>query len=139
VSLADPDVPGSATVGMLGFTAPLPTRLSRPLITSELNVRPDGGGRLIVQGLDLDASVDPAAPPSVDGAESRELCRRVAVLLHGADGATLQSLRVGQRALPADGLPVVGFLDSRARIYTIATHSGVTLGPLLGRLAAQEI
>lgn len=27
----------------------------------------------------------------------------------------------------------------RSRIYTIATHSGITLGPLLGRLAAQEM
>ncbi|MER6985013.1 FAD-binding oxidoreductase, partial [Streptomyces carpinensis] len=49
------------------------------------------------------------------------------------------SLRVGQRALPADGLTVAGFLGDNARIYTVATHSGITLGPLLGRLAAQEL
>ncbi|MBQ6642793.1 MAG: FAD-binding oxidoreductase, partial [Saccharopolyspora sp.] len=53
--------------------------------------------------------------------------------------AGLESLRVGQRAMPADGLTVAGFLGGSGRIYAMATHSGITLGPLLGKLAAREI
>ena len=139
VPLADPDAAGSATVGLLGYTNPLPTRLDRVLTTPGLNVRHDGAGRLILQGLDLDADADPAAPPAVDGAAARELCRRLTDVLHGTDGVRLESLRVGQRALPADGLTVAGHLGDSDRIYTIVTHSGITLGPLLGRLAAQEV
>jgi glycine/D-amino acid oxidase-like deaminating enzyme len=48
-------------------------------------------------------------------------------------------MRVGQRALPADGLTVAGPAGAAGRIYVVATHSGVTLAPLLGRLAADEI
>ncbi|MFF4829698.1 NAD(P)/FAD-dependent oxidoreductase [Streptomyces sp. NPDC001312] len=139
IPMADPDAAGTATVGLLGYTNPLPARLDRVLTTPRLNVRPDGAGRLIVQGLDLDADADPAAPPAVDGQHAGELCRRLTDLLAGTEGARLESLRVGQRALPADGLTVAGFLGDSARIYTLATHSGITLGPLLGRLAAQEL
>ncbi|MEU6663965.1 FAD-dependent oxidoreductase [Streptomyces sp. NPDC046821] len=139
VPMADPDAAGSATVGLLGYTNPLPTRLDRVLTTPRLNVRPDGAGRLIVQGLDLDADADPAAPPAVDGHHADELCRRLNGLLDGTEGARLESLRVGRRALPADGLTVAGFLGDSSRMYTLATHSGITLGPLLGRLAAQEL
>jgi glycine/D-amino acid oxidase-like deaminating enzyme len=60
-------------------------------------------------------------------------------LLHGTASAHLESLRVGQRALPADGLTVAGYLQIETPVYTLATHSGITLGPLLGRLAADEI
>ncbi|RVU23709.1 FAD-binding oxidoreductase [Streptomyces antnestii] len=139
VPMADPDAAGTATVGLLGYTNPLPTRLDRVLTTPRINVRPDGAGRLIVQGLDLDAHADPADPPAADGPHAAELCRRLGELLSGTEGARLESLRVGQRALPADGLTVAGFLGDCTRVYTLATHSGITLGPLLGRLAAQEL
>lgn len=46
---------------------------------------------------------------------------------------------MGRRALPADGLTVCGFADPDARLYTIATHSGITLAPALARWAAEEI
>ncbi|HJP75517.1 MAG TPA: FAD-dependent oxidoreductase [Pseudonocardiaceae bacterium] len=139
VPMADPDLPGSATVGFLGFTGPVPTRLDRVLITPRLNVRPDGGGRLVIQSLQLDAAADPGNPPATNGPIARALLDHLTELLHGAAGARLESLRVGQRALPADGLTVAGFLPTETPVYTLATHSGITLGPLLGRLAAEEI
>ncbi len=137
--MAAPDAAGSATVGFLGYTPPLPTRLNRVLTTPELNVRPDGGGRLVVQGLDLDAQADPANPPDTDGQHAHDLCDRLSTLLAGTAGIRLEALRVGQRAMPADGLTVAGFLGDSEKIYVLATHSGITLGPLLGRLAAHEL
>ncbi|MGP3776418.1 NAD(P)/FAD-dependent oxidoreductase [Streptomyces sp. SDT5-1] len=137
--MADTTAPGSATVGLLGYTSPTATRLDAVLTTPRLNVRPDGGGRLVVQGLDLDGDADPAAPPPVDGPHAAELLDRLAALLHGTRGARLESFRVGQRSLPADGLTVAGRLRPDGRVYALATHSGITLGPLLGRLAAHEL
>lgn len=138
VPMADPDAAGSATVGLLGYTTPVPARVERVLTTPELNVRPDGGGRLVVQGLDLDGDADPANVPAADGEQARDLCARLRALVDGSDGARLESLRVGQRSMPADGKTVAGF-GAAGAVYVLATHSGITLGPLLGRLAAQEI
>ncbi|MDJ1132066.1 NAD(P)/FAD-dependent oxidoreductase [Streptomyces iconiensis] len=138
VPMADPEAPGSATVGLLGYTAPVPARVGRVLTTPELNVRPEGGGRLVVQGLDLDVHADPANVPAPDSTYAAELCARLGDLVDGAEGARLESLRVGQRSMPADGRTVAG-PGSGGHVYVIATHSGITLGPLLGRLAAEEI
>jgi glycine/D-amino acid oxidase-like deaminating enzyme len=137
--MADPDAPGSATVGYLAYTRPTPIRLNRVLTAPRLNVRPDGGGRLVLQGLDLDSAADPAVAVAADGSIAQEFVFRLSQVVRGAEGVELEAIRVGQRALPADGLTVAGHLDESGRLYVVATHSGVTLGPLLGRLAATEI
>ncbi|HEY2698596.1 MAG TPA: hypothetical protein VGJ45_24270, partial [Pseudonocardiaceae bacterium] len=55
-----------------------------------------------------------------------------------AEHARIDRVNLGLRSLPADGHTVAG-PDTSGYIYVLATHSGVTLGPLLGRLAAREI
>jgi glycine/D-amino acid oxidase-like deaminating enzyme len=45
----------------------------------------------------------------------------------------------GYRPMPQDGFPIVGYPRANANIYVTVMHSGVTLGPLVGRLAALEI
>jgi glycine/D-amino acid oxidase-like deaminating enzyme len=45
----------------------------------------------------------------------------------------------GFRPMPADGMPIVGFAPGRSDLYVAVMHSGVTLGPLVGRLAATEM
>ncbi|WP_435157697.1 NAD(P)/FAD-dependent oxidoreductase [Amycolatopsis sacchari] len=137
VPMADPEAPGSATVGFLATTAPVPVRLSRVLTTPRLNVRPDGGGRLLLQGLDLDGEADPAVAVPADGKVGAELVERLPTLLTGAEGAVVEKVRVGQRAMPADGLTVAGFATEG--FYVVATHSGITLAPLLARLVADEV
>lgn len=41
--------------------------------------------------------------------------------------------------MPEDGLPCVGAVSWLPGYYEAVAHSGVTLGPLLGRLLAREI
>jgi D-hydroxyproline dehydrogenase subunit beta len=139
VPLLDPDLAGSATVGFLATTEPVPARLSRILTHSRLNVRPDGGGRLLLQALDLDGAADPAAPPPADSALAREITGRLPAVLALTAGTRLEKIRVGQRPLPADGLTIAGFADPDSRFYAVATHSGITLAPLLGDLVSGEL
>ena len=75
--MLDPDLAGSATVGFLATTALVPTRLSRVLTAPDLNVRPDGAGRLLLQTLDLDRLADPTAPPALDSAIAKEMVGRL--------------------------------------------------------------
>jgi glycine/D-amino acid oxidase-like deaminating enzyme len=46
---------------------------------------------------------------------------------------------VGYRPMPLDGLPIVGFTRAVPNLYIALMHSGVTLAPLIGELAAIEI
>lgn len=45
----------------------------------------------------------------------------------------------GLRAMPKDGLPILGAVPGRPNIFVAATHSGFTLAPLLGTLMAEVI
>jgi glycine/D-amino acid oxidase-like deaminating enzyme len=63
----------------------------------------------------------------------------VGEVLPRASGVELEAVRVGQRAIPGDGLTVAGHVDERERLYAVVTHSGVTLAPVLARLAAEEV
>ena len=137
--LVGPSVPmiipaaGNAAVGYLAETGPLARRPTRVITTSAISLRPAKGNGLLLQALDLDGSADPGQP-AADGIR-RELARRLTALIPGSEPEI--TVRVGQRSLPADGLPVAGFADRG--LYLLATHSGITLGPSLGELAAREI
>jgi glycine/D-amino acid oxidase-like deaminating enzyme len=41
--------------------------------------------------------------------------------------------------MPEDEFPMVGFTANCPNLYVAAMHSGVTLAPLIGELAAREI
>ncbi|KAJ8906197.1 hypothetical protein NDN08_002692 [Rhodosorus marinus] len=43
------------------------------------------------------------------------------------------------RPVPLDGLPIVGFSPEADNVYLAVTHSGITLAPLIAKLAAQEV
>ena len=60
-------------------------------------------------------------------------------MVKGAEGLGLDFLTVGHRPTPADGFPAIGRPRERPGLYTIVTHSGVTLAPALGLFAADEL
>ena len=53
--------------------------------------------------------------------------------------ATLDRVTLGFRVLPADGQPIIGRVNSRPNVYLAAMHSGITLAPAVGQLAAIEL
>jgi glycine/D-amino acid oxidase-like deaminating enzyme len=139
VPMLGPQNQESATLGYLATTSPVPVRLSRILTTPSLNVRPAGGGRLLLQALDLDPVSPPRSIPGGDSDIARTMLARVAAVLPGAKGALVEHLELGRRAMPADGRTVSGFVPHSERTYVVVTHSGITLGPLLGGLVAEEL
>ena len=138
VPLIAPEMPGSAATAFQARTVPLPIAVRGVVTTSAGNFRPEPDGRVLFQAQDLDGEADPGAP--VPARVTAEMERRLAgVLRTGRVPVRVESAIVGKRALPVDGFTIAGFLDERQGVYAVATHSGVTLGPLLGRLAAEEI
>jgi glycine/D-amino acid oxidase-like deaminating enzyme len=60
-------------------------------------------------------------------------------VLPGIERGGVEKMTQGFRPMPADGFPIVGFAPGRRDLYLAVMHSGVTLGALMGRLAASEM
>lgn len=86
---------------------------------------------------DLRLLADGSAPAVAGYAE--EVLERARAVLPDLAGASVESYVVGVRSIPEGGYPVVGPVPGLEGVYVAASHSGVTMGPLLGRLAAREI
>jgi glycine/D-amino acid oxidase-like deaminating enzyme len=137
VPLVAADGPSSPATAFLARTSPLPIEINGVVTTSLGNFRPDAGGRLVFQAHDLDNEADPGAPTPAH--ITQEMERRLASLLRtGRSSVQVESTTVGKRALPIDGVTIAGYLDQRKSVYAVTTHSGITLGPLLGRIVAEE-
>ncbi|WP_172121987.1 FAD-dependent oxidoreductase [Devosia sp. 919] len=131
--------PGDVVVGYLAVTNPLPVQLSRLITSPWLNVRPAGGGRLMLQALDLDATADPRNVPDPDSRLARTFLERLRALLANTEGARIETIMVGQRVMPEDGRTIVGPAPNLPWLYVVATHSGITLAPYLGEAIAAEL
>jgi glycine/D-amino acid oxidase-like deaminating enzyme len=108
------------------------------LHTPRINVRPDGDGYVLLHhdSVDEKLSDDFAGTEDPLCAELLERARRVLPALAEAE---VVEARFGLRPVPADGHSCVGALSGVPGYYEAVTHSGVTLGPLVGRLLAREV
>jgi glycine/D-amino acid oxidase-like deaminating enzyme len=112
--------------------------LRRLMHTPRINVRPDGTGFVLLHH----DSVDERLTDDFAGIEDplcAELLERARLLLPALEEAEIVEARFGMRPVPADGHSCVGALSAIPGYYEAVTHSGVTLGPLIGRLLAREI
>jgi glycine/D-amino acid oxidase-like deaminating enzyme len=106
--------------------------------TPHINVRPDGPGYVLLHH----DSVDERLTDDFAGTEDplcAELLERARLVLPALEAAEVVEARFGMRPVPADGHSCVGALSAIPGYYEAVTHSGVTLGPLIGRLLAREI
>ncbi len=112
--------------------------LSQLLHTPHINLRPDGTGYVLLHH----DSIDERLTDDFSGTEdplSAELLQRARRILPALEEAEIVEARFGMRPVPADGHSCVGGLSRLPGYYEAVTHSGVTLGPLVGRLLAREI
>ncbi len=106
--------------------------------TPRVNVRPDGPGYVLLHH----DSVDEKLTDDFGGMEDplcEELLERGRRVLPALEAGEVVEVRFGMRPVPADGHSCVGALSAIPGYYEAVTHSGVTLGPLVGRLLAREI
>jgi glycine/D-amino acid oxidase-like deaminating enzyme len=139
-ALAGARLPLAPTCGLLAVTAPVADGPRRIVHAPGVHLRPEPGGRLVLQDDETDRSVGPDSPEDPARLPGVELLlgRARAVVPALRDGR-IEAARVGIRPMPRDGYPVVGRLSFAPRLYLAVTHSGMTLGPLLGELVAGEL
>lgn len=57
----------------------------------------------------------------------------------GTEPITIGSVRIGQRPMPLDGLPIIGPVSQLDGLYLSVMHAGVTLAALAGRLVTRDL
>lgn len=133
------ELSSEGSVGMTVVTGPAPVRLGRILRTPEVLLRPDGAGRVMLGSGRADAAPAAGGVSADVDALAASVVQDAAQYLPGLAGVPVEAVRIGRRAIPADGLPVVGTSPAAPAVYHLFMHSGVTLAPLVGRLVAEEI
>ncbi|WP_267881224.1 NAD(P)/FAD-dependent oxidoreductase [Streptomyces xylophagus] len=128
--------------------------IHRVMHAPHIEIRPDGDASMVLHSREIDALIDADAPVDagaltdpgalIDAGDEpaqlarllHELARRVVPEL---DTSRIAQTRVVNRPIPADGFPSVGAVPSVPGYYEAVSHSGITLGPVIGRLLASEI
>ncbi len=132
-------IPMAPTLGLLAISKPVATTLRSLVHTTSVNIRPDGGSRVMIASYGHDDYLTPDTSEEMLHRYAGEIMDRAAKILPALEDGSIESIRLGIRAMPQDHYPVVGPIPGLEGLYVIATHSGVTMGPFLGRLAAREI
>jgi len=133
--LAGVALPIDRVPGRLIYTSPVATTLRRPIHAPGCHFRPDGGGRIVLAEGAHDQVWAEAGEP---WPPERSLAA-VAAHLPALAAARVEATRVGVRPMPRDERPMVGAVPGLEGFYVVVSHSGVTLGPLWGRIAAAEL
>jgi len=101
---------------------------------------PDPGGGIKIGADDTDGRVADDPSPETVREAGIELLRRAKGMIPGFVGESCIDecrLGIGVRPYPQDGMTMAGALPGSEGLYVIATHSGVTLSPILGKLMSE--
>ena len=127
-------VPLKNSPGLLAHTAPDARWLDRIALAPGANIKQNPDGR-IVTGTDFQG----ASALDTSNEFGEKLLEKARRFVPRIKEAKLETVTLGHRVLPVDDHPIVGFVKSCPNLYVAAMHSGITLSPLIGQLAAAEI
>ncbi len=142
-AMAGVHVPQEESPGVVVRTEPLPPVLRS--VAALYAPPPRHGGRRVHlrQGTDGVVLLGEGSQESLARDDSPEhaarILARASVYLPELASATPIPVPVGYRPMPVDGLPVLGYTRAVPNLYVALMHSGITLAPLVGELAAMEI
>lgn len=130
-------VPLAPTVGLVALMSAEQHPVGRVIHTADIDVRPEGPNmlRLHHTAVDEELALGNADRVSL----TTRLLRNAISLLPNLKDAHVVRSYVGVRPIPADQVSSIGALSTIPGYFEAVTHSGVTLGPLIGRLLADEI
>lgn len=132
-------IPMAPTLGLLVTSSPAPIGLRSLAHSPSINVRPSGGSRVMMASYQVDRVLRDDLAHADLSRFAQQVLARATEILPALAGSVVDTFRLAVRAIPRDGFPVVGPINGVGGFYVVSTHSGVTLGPLLGRIAAREI
>jgi glycine/D-amino acid oxidase-like deaminating enzyme len=135
-SLVGRGLPMRHEPGFLARVSCATVPIGRVMHAPHVELRPDGPRSVVLHSREIDALIELAA----DTHELFERLKRLAIDAVPALAASeLAEARIARRPIPGDGFPAVGAIRQVSGYYEAITHSGVTLGVIVGRLLAEEI
>ncbi|EPE95314.1 NAD(P)/FAD-dependent oxidoreductase [Rhizobium grahamii] len=126
-------LPLEAPPGLIVHSRPFERRLNGLVMATELHMRQTADGRIIA-GSDF-GGTDPGADQH---ATATALFATLKQSLKEGERLSMEFFTVGYRPTPKDGFPIIGDCGQDG-LYLAVMHSGVTLAPLVGLLASDEI
>jgi glycine/D-amino acid oxidase-like deaminating enzyme len=141
---AELDVPLHHTFGATILTEPmLPMLPEVAVVHTHVDVDPQMAFRQLPDGSvmihgGLHGGAEDRSLGQTEG-EIQQVMAKAVDLWPALEGVAVREVRRGRRPIPADGQSILGFTDAVPNLYLAATHSGVTLAPLIGELAAIEM
>ena len=148
--LAGIDIPQRSTPGVIAVTKPIEPLLGTILVAPGVHIHQRQDGRVVLGEQDGAPQTEAHAQRLAgrpnrfprDDLAQQHAGRMIAVAreyLPGVAEAEIEDVMIGWRPLPLDGHPAMGFSPTARDAYIAITHSGVSLAPILGKLAAQEV
>ncbi len=142
-AMAAINIPQPVSPGVIIKTDPRPPLLPTVPVLYPPTLQDGRGVIHIRQSTDGVVTVGESAEASLSLDDSQrhadDVLARAVHYLPALAGAKAFPAAVAYRPMPRDGFPVLGFSQAAPNVYVALTHSGVTLAPLIGELAALEI
>ena len=133
------EIPLAPTLGLIAYTAPVGTAIRKVLRTPNLNLRPDGGGRILLRANDLDEMLTGSDLATPDHPVARDLALRLGQLVPSLSGIGVEAARIAVRPIPGDGLPCVGQIPGVDNYWVAVTHGGINTSAFIGLVLREEI
>ena len=144
------ELPQRPTPGLILVTKPTAPTLRTVVYGPDVHIHQQNDGRIVIgeKGGPPETHPHPQAlapkpgafpEPALASAHAARVLKMAKQQVPALAEAELEHIGIGWRPLPMDGLPVVGRAHAHPGLYFAVMHSGITLAPLIGRLAATEI
>ena len=107
-----------------------------------VHLRPGASGGMVIGAEETDGLVDEESDLDAQRKAAHRLLQKVQAVMPTFAGPQVLNdcqLRLGIRAVPADGDSIVGPLPSSEGLFVVCTHSGITMGAAIGKLTADAI
>ena len=134
-------IPDATNTALLIKTHPVKTGLRAVLNTPRVSLRPTPNGGLAVDADWTESHIEVLADGTyrVPAETIDELLGEASQVLAGTPPLSVASYGVGPRPIPGDGEPALGQLGDLEGLYVAFTHSGATLGLIVGELLGYEM
>lgn len=127
------DLPMANRFGVMLHSRPVKPTLNHVIWGDRIHLKQNGDGRIVIGEIFSEEWTD-RDPDAIAGQMLADAKRHLPEI-----DLKIDHITIGERPIPKDGMPIVGGIEGWRGLYVAVMHSGVTLAPIVGRLAAEEL